>query len=219
MKKMMMACAAGLLSLGVHAQDDAAPAAAEAAPNAFATLEDRWYLSPSVFWAFADGGRDTDDGLGASIAVGRSFFTPELVLEGFAQFNEFDHEQGNDTADLIGLGINSLFFPTNKVPAYLLLGAGYGDVSSHPGGDEDYSTFLLNVGGGYWWKRFDIGFIKGASLRTDAIWRLDAHNDRRTGDTEDNGRKAFQDILLSVGLMLPIGEVAAPPPTLSRKVL
>lgn len=209
MKRILVGCSAALLSLSIQAQDEAPPV--DAPPNAFETLEQRWYASPSVFWAFADGGRDTDNGYGAALAVGRAF-TQELLLEGVAQFNQFDHDRGGETADLIGLGVNGLFFPTRKTPAYLLLGAAYGDVSSHPGGEEDYGTLLMNVGGGYWWKPFDLGFIKGMSLRTDAIWRLDAHNDRRTGDTEDNGRKAFQDILLSVGLVVPIGAVAVPPP-------
>ncbi|MGQ0622954.1 MAG: OmpA family protein [Panacagrimonas sp.] len=220
-KRIAVAVAVGLLSWNASAQDEvaapeaeaaeAAPAGGEAGSHALQALQDRYYVSPSVFWAFADSGRDTDGGYGASLAVGRRF-TPELVLEAAVQYNRLDHQQGNGNADLIGLGVNGLFFPNKTLPAYLLVGAAYGDVSSHPGGEKSYGTALLSVGGGWWWQPFDLGFLKGVSLRTDAMWRLDAHNDRRTGDTERNGRKAFQDILVGVGLTIPVGEAAQPPP-------
>lgn len=105
------------------------------------------------------------------------------MLEAFTQWQRFDHEQGSDSADLLGLGVNGLFFPARQQPAYLLLGAGYADVSSHPGGDADYGALLLNVGGGYWWEPFSLGFLRNVRLRTDALRRLDAHNDSRTGVT------------------------------------
>lgn len=219
--KIMLGCAVSLLGLSAaFAQDEAPPAEPEAAAeptaapasegNAWTALEGRWYVTPALSWVFADDGRRTDDGPGVSLAVGHPF-GDVFTLEGFAQFNQFDHKSGSDTAELIGVGVNSLVFPTRKAPAYLLLGAGYGDVSSHPGGEESYGTLLLNVGVGYWWKPFDL-FFKGMSLRTETVWRIDAHNDSRTGSPGYNGRKAFDDILLNVGLNIPIGEVAAPPP-------
>ena len=217
-KKIMLGLAIALLSFAATAQDEAALSeadAAEPAPppapegNAWTALENRWYVTPSLSWVFADPGRQTDDGQAFALAIGRRF-GESFTLEGFAQYSRFDHEEGSDTAELIGLGVNSLFFPTKKVPAYLLLGAGYGDVSSHPGGEESYGTLLLNVGGGYWWKPFDLLF-KGVSLRTEAVYRLDAHNDSRTGADVDNGRKDFGDLLLTVGLNIPVGDVAEPP--------
>lgn len=223
MKRIILGCAAGLLSLAASAQEEALPVeagetASEEAPaataepegNAWTALQDRYYVTPSLSWVFADSGRQTDDGQALTFAVGRRL-GETFALEGFAQYNRFDHEQGSGTADLIGLGVNSLIFPTHKAAAYLLLGAGYGDVRSHPGGDEGYGALLLNVGGGYWWKPFDLLF-KGISLRTEAVYRLDAHNDRRTGTTVANGRKDFGDILFTVGLNIPIGEAAVPVP-------
>lgn len=228
-KRIMLGCAAGLLSLAATAQDETMPAedhgdgaasetatAPESGGNAWTDLQGRIYVTPSLSWVIADSGRQTDDGQALSLAVGRPW-GEVFALEAFAQYNRFDHEQGSGTTKLLGLGVNSLFFPTKKVPAYLLLGAGYGDVSSHPGGDRNYGTLLLNVGGGYWWKPFDLLF-KGVSLRTEAVYRLDAHNDRRTGTTVANGRKDFGDIVLSVGLNIPIGEVAAPPPAPAEPV-
>jgi OOP family OmpA-OmpF porin len=219
MKRIMLGCAAVLLSLAAAAQeestmtegDGASPApSVESSGNAWTALQDRYYVTPSLSWVFTDSGRQTDDGQALSFAAGKRW-GEIFALEGFAQYNRFDHEQGSGTADLFGLGVNSLIFPTPKTPAYLLLGAGYGDVGSHPGGHESYGALLLNVGGGYWWKPFDL-FFKGVSLRTEATYRLDAHNDRRTGTTVANGRKDFGDILLSIGFNIPIGEVAAPPP-------
>lgn len=236
MKKLIAGCAAGLLSLNAWSQEEfattegetppvaeapaaeaaepepAAPAAAsEQRPHARDALQGRYYVSPTASWVFTDTGRETDDGQAVSIAVGRSYFDV-LTLEAFAQYNRLDHERGNDTANLIGLGVNSLFFPSRKQPAYVLLGGGYGDVSSHPGRKDDYGALLLNVGAGYWWKSFSLGFLKDVSLRTDAIYRLDAHNDRRTGADTNNGRKDFGDVLLSVGLMIPIGRAPEPAP-------
>lgn len=239
--RILLGCAAGLLSLAATAQDETAPAetggpssesvtapaetegassepatAPESSGNAWTALQGRYYVTPSLSWVIADSGRQADDGQALTLAVGRPF-GEVFALEAFAQYNRFDHEEGSGTTDLIGLGVNSLFFPTNKVPAYLLVGAGYGDVSSHPGGDKSYGSLLLNVGGGYWWKPFDFLF-KGVSLRTEAVYRLDAHNDRRTGADVNNGRKDFGDILLSLGLNIPIGEVAAPPPPAAEPV-
>lgn len=207
MKRFMLGSAVALFSVAAAAQETAA---ADTDVNAWTGLGDRYYLSPSLSWVFADSGRETDDGQAVGLAVGRRW-SNVFALEAFVQYSRFDHEQGSDSADLFGLGVNSLFFPTRKVPAYLLLGAGYGDVQSHPGGDESYGALLLNLGGGYWWRPFDLLF-KGMSLRTEAVCRLDAHNDRRTGSTVDNGRKAFGDVLFNVGLNIPLGTVPEPPP-------
>lgn len=208
-KSIMLGGAMAALSVSAAAQDPA-PAAAESDRNAWTEMGERYYLTPSLSWVFADSGRETDDGQALSLAFGRRWLDV-FALEAVLQYTRFDHEQGSDSADLIGLGVNGLFFPTKRIPAYLLLGAGYGEVSSHPGGDEDYGAFLLNVGGGYWWQPFDL-FFKGLSLRTEAAYRLDAHNDRRTGNTIDNGRKAFGDLALTVGLNIPLGALPEPAP-------
>lgn len=209
----------GTLSLSVMAQDET-PAAADsgtvAAPIASAStwsqLAGRIYLSPQLSYSLVDSGRQTDNGIGGVLSVGKAF-TSELAVEAALQYSAMDKESGGGSAKLAGLGLNTLFFPAKDMDGYLLLGAGYGDVSSHPGGESSYGTLLLNLGGGYWWKPFDF-LMPGISLRTEAMVRIDAHNDRRTGDTVGNGRKAFDDLVFNVGVVIPVGSApstAAPP--------
>lgn len=214
MKNYWMGALMTAVSLGVAAQDEATEATAESAPSAIAVWEqlgDRYYASPMLSYNLADGGRQTDDGYGTSLAVGRRI-AEGLLVEAGIQHHWFGKEVGGGSAKLAGLGFNTLFFPAKGRSGYLSVGAGYGDVSSHPGGDANYGTLLLNAGGGYWWKPFDF-ILPGLSFRTEALWRLDAHNDRRTGETEGNGRKAFSDLVLNVGLVIPVGAVPVPPAT------
>lgn len=222
MKKIYIAASMMLCSLSAGAQDE--PVAAEAdvsavpATSVWNDMAERFYVSPMFSYSFVDSGRNVEAGLGGALAVGRAFgpFGVELA----AQYAKHDHESGAGAAKVQSLGANVLFFPSKKRPGYVLLGAGYGDVQDHPGGVTDYNPLMLNLGGGYWWQPFE-HWLPDLLLRTEAVYRLDAHNDKRTGETVRNGRKDFNDLLLNVGLVIPVGGKPAPmvpPPAVPEPV-
>jgi len=222
MKRICMAASMALFSLAATAQDESeASGAAEPvvpATSVWNDMAERYYLSPMFTYSFVDSGRNVDAGPGAALAIGRAFgpFGVELA----AQYARHDHESGSGQATVQSLGANVLFFPSKKQPGYLLLGAGYGDVQDHPGGVADYNPLMLNLGGGYWWQPFQ-RWLPDVLLRTEAVYRLDAHNDQRTGETVRNGRKDFNDLLLNVGLAIPVGGKPAPmlpPPAVPEPV-
>jgi len=219
MKRICMAASMALFSLAAMAQDEAeATDPVVPATSVWNDMAERYYLSPMFSYGIVDSGRNVDSGPGAALAIGRAFgpFGVELA----AQYARHDHESGAGKTKIQGLGANVLFFPSKKQPGYLLLGAGYGDVQDHPGGVADYNPLMLNLGGGYWWQPFQ-RWLPDLLLRTEAVYRLDAHNDRRTGETVRNGRKDFNDLLLNVGLAIPVGGKPAPmvpPPAVPEPV-
>ena len=224
MKMMLAVATAALLSFSAAAQDDDADqgttSSAPAAPSGtvWTNMDGRFYVSPMLNYTFVDSGRNVDHALGGSLAVGKAFglFGYEL----FAQYSKADHESGSGEAEVNSLGVNVLFFPSKKQPGYVLLGAGYGDVKDHPGGVADYNPLMLNMGAGYLWQPFK-QWVPRLLLRTEAVYRLDAHGNDRTGETVGNGRKAFNDVLVNVGLAVPLGETPAPmvaPPVIEEPV-
>lgn len=196
------------LPLHVVAQDEEAPP--PAAETAAAQLAQRFYLSPMVNYSFTDNGRLTDNGIGGSVAIGKQY-DPYFSFEISAQHSKID------PAELTGVGINTLFFP-NRASFYGLVGAAYGKVEDQPGLDANYGTALLQLGAGWLFKPFSV-FGQQVFMRSEAVYRLDAHGDRRTGTSTGNGRKAFNDAVLGFGLLLPIGKVPAPvePPPLEAE--
>lgn len=194
--------AAALLSLVVRpvsAQDEPEPP--PPAETASAKLGERFYLSPLGSYTLTEKARSTDDGIGGSVAIGKqlnTYFSVELS----AQRSEFD------PASLSGLGLNTLFFPA-RASFYGLVGAAYGKVKDQPGNVANYDAALLQLGAGWLFKPFNL-LGQDFFVRSEAVYRLDAHNDRRTGPSTGNGRKAFNDVVFGLGLVLPLGKVPAP---------
>lgn len=205
MKKEMIvgSLAAMLWSAGVAAEGYEPPPS----DSSSAAIGERLYVSPTFTYTLADGGRRTDDGYGVSLGFGKRI-SEVLLTELSAQYTQFDNKDRNGAAKLAGLGLNALFFPT-KGASYALLGAGYGRVSDHPGNDANYGALLFNLGAGYLWSPFP-STMPGLSVRTEVSWRLDAHNDHRTGEELGNGRKDFNDAVIGVGVLIPLGKASAP---------
>lgn len=170
-------------------------------------IEERWYIAPMGSYALPDEGRHTKDGHGGAFAIGRSI-NAEIAVEVSGQYSQLK------PATLYGIGANVLFFPTKK-SFYALLGAGFGHASKHPGLDPNYDTVLFNFGLGYLWGSFQV-LGHDVMIRTEALYRLDAHSTTRTGTSAGNGRRAFNDGVFNVGLLIPFGAgkppVTAPAP-------
>lgn len=199
MKNAALFLLVGAFTSQAKAQDEPEPA--PVAETAAAQLAGRIYLSPMVTYSLTDKGRLTDNGIGGSVAIGKQY-DPYFSFEISAQQSKID------PAEVSGVGINTLFFPA-RGSLYGLVGAAYGKVKNQPGNDSDYGTALFQLGAGWLFKPFSV-FGQHVFVRSEALYRLDAHGDRRTGTSTGNGRKAFNDAVFSFGLLLPIGSPPAP---------
>lgn len=164
-----------------------------------ASIAERYYVSPMASYVLVDGDRETKDGIGGQLALGAQL-SSLVMTEVIGQYSTMD-TNGGGSADLWGVGVNGLFFPT-KGAMYGLAGFGYGRVDGQPGDSSKYGAVLINLGLGYLWKP-----LQSSSLlvRAQAEWRLDAHNGKRSGTDEGNGRQNFSDAVFSVGVVIPIG--------------
>jgi OOP family OmpA-OmpF porin len=86
-------------------------------------------------------------------------------------------------------------------------GLSYGRFEDHPGNDADYDTTLWTVGGGYMFGPFDL-LLPDIAVRTELVFRGDMHDGEKTSETFNN---ALNELVASVGLMIPLGSVPAPP--------
>lgn len=212
--------AAMVLSMPVHAQDEE-PAAEEnpaVTDGAAKTqLGRKLYIAPMYNYLRAAESRGTNDGMGGSIALGKSV-TNGLNLELVAQYLTADPKTGNgDSATLTGVGIGAQVFPLNSLPdLYIPISIMRGQVKDNPGPIPDYSTTFFDVGLGYLIGLGKVGeFLKGSSLKVEAKYRTDAHG-RESAGVHTGQRKAFYEGIAGVGLLIPIGSAAAaaaePPP-------
>lgn len=178
----------------------AALAVAGSAPAQEALIEEgQWYVSPMASYVVDDEERASNGGFGGQLGAGR-LLTPHVALElnAFgARLDGFnDVGQAGVGLDLLGLGnLNG------NVAPYVLFGVGYlqSQYSEGPGIGfvEDTENFSLSVGGG---GLFRLG---GGPLRLRTEARL--RNDLTDGSN-------LTDVVLSAGLLVPIGETTPPPP-------
>lgn len=195
-----------MLALGTvfsaHAQDEAGTAT-----SAARALGERFYIAPMATYIFADSNRGTDDGVGASLLVGKLFqsrFGAELELH----YSSYDPEQGGKNAELISGGVRGLLFPLEGAGAFVTAGLAHGRFTDHPGLDPDYDTILWSMGGGYLFGPFNL-VLKDLAVRTELSFRGDMHDGDKTSETYNN---ALNEIVASVGVVLPLGSPPAPPP-------
>ncbi len=170
-----------------------------------ATLQQRtWYVSPMFSYTFADQDRGIDDGIGATIAVGKKV-TRGMALELTGFFTTADAESGGgDSTELKGIGAAALITPFSSLPdLYSVLALMYGSGSNNPGLIADYESTVFDIGLGYLFSLSD-----RIKIRTEARYRTDAHDRKEAGI--DPGNKHFQDAVLNLGVLLPLGSVVPP---------
>lgn len=165
----------------------------------------RLYVAPMVSYTKADGDRDTDDGVGFVISVGKRF-TSGLNLELTGQMTELDGD--DDTAELSGLGVAAMLFPSQSLPnLYAVVGLYRGQVNNHPtttaGTELDYQTTLFEPGLGWLhplgdWLGYEV------ALRAEARYRMDAHGETLLGE---GGKKHFYEGVANLGLQIPLGKL------------
>lgn len=196
-----------------HAQEDgsapagdAPPSAETASPGVAVAIGDRFYIAPMASYVLVDSDRGTDDGLGATLLLGKLFqsrFGVELELH----YSSYDPKDGGKSAQLLSGGVRGILFPIDGAGAFVTGGLAHGRFTDHPGLDANYDTILWTVGGGYLFGPFDLG-LKDIAVRTELAFRGDMHDGDKTSETFNN---ALNELVASVGLMIPIGSVPPPP--------
>lgn len=218
-----IACAMLLLCSAAQAQDGTGD-------NAFADIGGRWYVSPMATLIDADGRRQTGgDGGGWTAAIGKNV-NRHFNLEVYGFQTEYDAPAGGARdASLDGYGIAAYGFPFGTRDdgvgrflggAYGLLGVAYGESRDLPLRDGLYdangSRFVVDAGVGYLLR---IPFVRLASLRLDARYRLDIDrhpfasvDSANEGSDFENDDAEFGDVVLSAGVLIPLGARPPPPP-------
>lgn len=221
--------ALALVSIGIPAQDEEIDeGAAEAEDTTFSaeggsrgqgSSDRRAYVSPMFSYTLADSDRNTKDGIGGTMSVGKRV-TSGLNLELTATYVQMDWDGGgSEAAELTGVGAAALIFPVQSLPGlYGVLALHHGQVKKHPTSPVaspctdasncfDYRTTIFDPGVGYLFPLTDGGIY----LRTEARYRMDAHNRKVAGT---GGNKHFYEGVFNVGVVIPLGElpVIAPPP-------
>jgi len=169
-----------------------------------------WFVSPMFSYALADDDRGTDDYFGGSITLGRRV-TDGMSLGIIGMYSQLDPESGGGgSATLEGVGLSAQISWLNRWPRlYTPISIMYGAAEDHPGPIPDYKTTIVDLGLGYLWP---LG--QRMQLRTEALYRIDAHGRDFAGTTPDRNQE-FYDTVFSVGLVIPLGREAqaAPEPT------
>lgn len=175
-------------------------------------IANRLYIAPMGSHVWEDKKRNTDDGWGGALSIGKQlsqYFS--LELNGFYQ--ELHTDGVSDSAELWGAGLNALVFPFPNGDAqniYGIVGAHYGEGDEHPSsGELDYETVFGSAGLGYLFGPF--AWLNNGAIRAEALYRMDFHDEPVLGN---GGEDEFGDVVANVGVLIPIGAqpVIAPPP-------
>lgn len=176
-------------------------------------IDNRLYVSPMGSHLWEDKTRNTDDGWGGVLAVGKQ------LSSGFSvEFSGTYHElkvDGADNVEMIGAGLSALFFPFSGSltrSLYGIVGAHYGEVDKHPttNRDPDYNTVFGSAGLGFLYGPFK--WLNQGSIRAEALYRLDVHDQQGAGSQPAFSDDEFGDIVANLGLLIPIGSLPEPPP-------
>lgn len=175
-------------------------------------VDTRWYVAPYGSFVLADDNRNSSDGWGGGLAVGKMLNEHfNVELKGFYQDygrnsaplggNSGSTNMAGGTADL------QYYFFRDKFSPYAVLGAG-GATTSTPNGDN--IGFIGEAGVGATYEICD-GFF----LRSDVRYR---YNNNFGGNNNNNFMLAnnsnssdFNEMVVNVGFVIPLGAKAEKP--------
>ncbi|HEX4895921.1 MAG TPA: OmpA family protein [Solimonas sp.] len=185
-----------------------------AAAPAGALSSRSWYVSPMASYTMADKERGTDDGFGGVIGIGKKV-TDGMALELTGFYTQLDAEDGDGSAKLTGAGVSALISPFNSLPnLYTVLSLATGSTKDAPGLITDYRETFFDIGLGYL-----LPISQRILLRAEARYRTDEHDRKEAGDDPSTQDKAFTDGVINLGLLFPLGTVAAPAPEAPAEVV
>jgi outer membrane protein OmpA-like peptidoglycan-associated protein len=186
-----------LLLLGACAALPVAAPAQDSGP-----LYDGGYLAPMATYVIP-GAKKLDDGFGGTLALG--------VRRGSWALELFGYQVGLDadgaSPDLKGGGVNGLLFPFASLPnLYGIATLGGAEISEYPldNGDDDHFTLIrTGAGAGY---LFPLSFGSyDLALRAEALYVLGHRDDEASSDFPVDAPKSFDDVVINLGLQLPLG--------------
>ncbi len=184
-------------------------------------LDTRWYVAPYGSFVLTDENRNTSDGWGGGLAVGKMLDEHfNVELKGFYQtlgnssnglnLNSGNVDMAGGTADL------QYFFFRDKYSPYAVIGAGAANTSS-PNGDK--IGFIGEAGVGFTYEICD-GFF----LRNDVRYRYNNNfgsNDNNSNVFANNSNNDdFHEMVVNVGFVIPLGDkVEKPTPKIELPVV
>lgn len=161
----------------------------------------RWYVAPAVSYIVSDDDRETDDGLGLMLGVGKPV-SRSWNLELSGQWDKLEQSDTSREFKQRGLILDGLYF-FNRQSGWSPYGViGGGALRTKFAGDDNING-MVNVG---------IGLMKqmtahGLSLRGDVRHRWDLD------DGSINGEDYFGDWFITIALSVPLGAgTTAPAP-------
>ncbi len=178
---------AAAASMSAYAQDDGGgAAAADSGPDletATGALGNRIYIAPMASHVWEDSERQTDDGWGGTLAIGKQF-SPTFMAEISAFYQEHHVASDVDALEMMGVGLSALIFPLNNKGGlarniYGIVGAHYGEGKEHPSSasadlQENYTTVFGSAGLGFLFG--PINWLNGGAFRVEALYRMDFHD-------------------------------------------
>src|SRR4249919_4159171 len=194
---------------------DAAPApqdtmAAPAPEMTSADFDDRWYVTGDIGYNYQDSSRDTENAMFGALGMGK-FISRNWSLDGQVNWQK---PKQNDNEDLnwaqygVSLDLRRHFIAEGRSwDPYLLMGLGYQwneeEYDNFPNpdspGKRDDGSVAAKVGLGL---QGDLGRV---ALRTELAVRFDMDGNAVDARGVDQGSSNFEDVLASVGVVIPLG--------------
>jgi OOP family OmpA-OmpF porin len=187
-------------------------------------FDDRWYLTGSAGWNIQDNDRGTRNAPFVALGVGK-FLNRNWSLDAELNYQNPSMDWNDDlNFSQYGISFDTRYHFIQDGRAwnpYIVMGLGYQrseeefDAFPSPNspGEREDGHVAGKIGAGI---QSDVGRV---AIRTELAVRLDADNDSvgalLEDDDNNDGEDWFQDLLLSVGVVVPLGPetaVAPPPP-------
>ncbi len=178
--------------------------------QANADVDTRWYVAPYGSFVLADDERNSSDGWGGGLAVGKMLNEHfNVELKGFYQdygrtsaplgANSGSTNMAGGTADL------QYYFFRDKFSPYAVVGVG-GATTSTPNGDK--TGFIGEAGVGATYEICD-GFF----LRSDVRYRYNNNFSNNNSNIFANNSNSsdFNEMVVNVGFVIPLGEKVEKP--------
>lgn len=164
-------------------------------------LRPGWYVAPMAEYLKADTARKVNDGAGGALLLGNRGEVASLEV--------WAHYLAPSPAKLEGGGLDLLFGPYGDLPVlrnmFGLVGFGVQLRKNHPQYRDDDTTIFGDAGLGYFFPLHFFG--RDMALRSELRYRYDSQPPPRPAGTKNS----YADLILQVGLQIPLGEAPAAP--------
>jgi len=157
------------------------------------SFDERWYVAPSASFIIPDSDRDTENGTGFKLGVGKAV-SEKWNIELSGVYDSMDAKKGAVDVTQMGGFFDALYVKnrSKKFSPYGVIGIGL--LNTEFGSDNDVNP-AIHGGVGFMYDFCDYG----AGIRSDVRYRMD--QDNRLPDAD-----RFGDIVFNLGLYIPLGK-------------